>query len=106
VASRFARRWKPEVKRFSFRAFSFITRHHCFQIGESLFYPLIENLQENTGQKSNSIHGTQIKKGLVADSVDRFFQEFAHFRIAFERSVRQPTCVVLPVAVLLPSWSI
>jgi hypothetical protein len=94
----------PEVKRFSFRSFSFVARHHCFQIGEPLFDPLIESLQENTGQKPNSIRGTQIK-GALPDSVDRFFQEFAHFRIAFKRSVRQPTPVFLPVAILLPSLS-
>jgi hypothetical protein len=69
---------------------------------ETLFNTLVESLQENPGQEPNRIRGTKIEWAL-ADSVDRFFQEFTHFPNAFQRSLGEITFVSLPAAILLSS---
>jgi hypothetical protein len=62
---------RPKVKRFGLGPY--VTGHDCFQMGQTLFNPLIERLQENTGQEPNSIRRTKIEWAL-SDSVDRFLQ--------------------------------
>jgi hypothetical protein len=62
---------RSEVKHFGLG--SSVASHKSFQMGQTLFNPLIESLQKNTGQKPNSIRRPKIEWALP-DSVDRIFQ--------------------------------
>jgi hypothetical protein len=93
---------RPEVKLFSLGPS--VAGHDCFQMGQTLFNPLIERLQENTGQEPNSIRRPKIEWALP-DSVDRFFQEFAYFPHGFQRPVCVIAFVKLPATVLHSSLS-
>ena len=69
---------------------------------ETLFKPLVESLQKDPGQEPNCIRRTKIEWAL-ADSVNCFFQELAHFRDVFQRSLGEIKFVLLPAAILLSS---
>jgi hypothetical protein len=88
---------RPEVK--GFRLGPSVAGHNCFQVGQTLFNPLIESLEENTGQEPNSIRRAKIEWA-TPDSVDRFLQQFAHFSHAFQRSIGDARFVETPTTIL------
>ena len=71
-------------------------------MGDSVFKPLIQGPQKSAGEKPNRIRRSQIE-WTSADSINRFFQEFAHFSNAFQGLMWEIACVSVPAAILLPT---
>jgi hypothetical protein len=80
-----------------------IARKSSFDSCQAIFNgTLFQGTQQHAGQKPNRIRCTKIKRALP-NTVDRFFQEFAHFPNVFQWSLGKVTFISPPSAILLSS---